>query len=285
MKSELDSLKSDFDENGFVIVENLLDLTRVEKLRGKLEKITGNPKSVSEELNGKLFFERQHVQNNLQYYQGILTPEECGESVRQIDDLPLFDSAFADLICYPRLLDVLEVLFESPEFSFNMMIARPKAPRVGNGISDGNFHRDTPFEDYTEANTVVSILCLDDITGGNGGTQFIRGSHKIPEEEARKQIWRDVDKNKFSPEEIITANCPAGAGIFFDTKILHAAGHNRSEQPRRTIQTEWVGEDVLPISPVRYAFQGLRPRSKQAAFKRQIKLAFPHLFSSAASAG
>lgn len=283
MKNEFYALKRDFDENGFVIVENLLDAATLENLRVALEKITNNVNSVSPNLAGKFFFEREHIKNNPQYYEGILTAEECGDSVRQIDDLPLFDSAFADLICYPRLLDVLEVLFASSEFSFNMMIARPKDARVGNGISNGNFHRDTPFEDFTEANTIVAILCLDDMAGENGGTQLIRASHKVSDEEAQKEIWREVEKDKFSPEEIVTARCPAGAGILFDTKVLHAAGHNRSPYPRRTIQTEWVGENALPISPVRYAFQGLKPCSKQPAFTKQIKMAFPHISSTVAA--
>ncbi len=282
MKNEFDVLKRNFDENGFVIVENLLDAGSLENLRVGLDKITNGANSISPNLASKLFFEREHIKNNPQWYEGILTVEECGDSIRQIDDLPLFDSAFADLICYPPLLDVLEVLFASSEFSFNMMIARPKAARVGNGISNGNFHRDTPFEDFTEANTIVGILCLDDVGGENGGTEFIRASHKISGEEARKMIWRDVARNELPIEEIVTARCPAGSGVFFDTKVLHAAGHNRSDSPRRTIQTEWVGENVLPISPVRYAFQGVKPRSNQSAFIKQIQLAFPNISSTVA---
>jgi ectoine hydroxylase-related dioxygenase (phytanoyl-CoA dioxygenase family) len=277
MKNEFDVLKRDFDENGFVIVENFLDAVRLENLRCALEKITNSTNSISSDLAGKLFFEREHVKNNPHWYEGVLTAEDCGDSIRQIDDLPLFDTAFADLICYAPLLDVLEVLFASSEFSFNMMIARPKAARVGNGISNGNFHRDTPFEDFTEANTIVAILCLDDMAGENGGTQFIPASHKIPEQEARKETWRDVEKDKLPPGEIVTARCPAGSGIFFDTKVLHAAGHNRSPFSRRTIQIESVGENALPTSPVRYAFQGIKPRSKHPIFAKQIKMAFPHI--------
>jgi ectoine hydroxylase-related dioxygenase (phytanoyl-CoA dioxygenase family) len=285
MNNELDALKRDFDENGFVIVENLLDTATLENLRVNLENITGSPNSVAPNLADKLFLEREHIKNNPQWYEGVLTAEECGDSVRQIEDLPLFDPFFADLIYYPRLLDVLENLFESTEFSFTMMLARPKAARCGNGISNGNFHRDTPFEDFTEANTIVSILSLDDMASENGGTQFVCGSHKIPDEEARKEIWRDVEKAKLSSEDVVTARCPAGSGIFFDTKVLHAAGHNRSTYSRRTIQIEWVGADVLPISPVRYAFQGLKPRSRQPAFVRQNKLAFPHISLTAAANG
>jgi ectoine hydroxylase-related dioxygenase (phytanoyl-CoA dioxygenase family) len=277
MKNESAALKKDFDENGFVIVENLLDNETLENLRSELAKITDNVAAVNPALASKLFFEREHVKNNPQYYKDILSPEECGDAVRQIDDLPLFGTAFADLICYSPLLDTLETLFGNPEFSFNMMISRPKAARVGNGISNGNFHRDTPFEDFTEANTIVSIVCLDGMTGENGGTQFVPTSHKISEDEARKEVWRDVDKDKFSPEETVTAQCPAGSGIFFDTKVLHAAGHNHSPFPRRTIQIEWVGENALPLFPIRYAFQGIKPRSKRPEFIKQIKLSFPNI--------
>jgi phytanoyl-CoA hydroxylase len=260
-----------------------LDQATLDRLRRTVEKITDDPASIAPDLAGRLFFERDHVKNNPHWYQGAITPEECGPAIRQIDDLPLFDPAFADLICYPALLDALEAFFGDSEFSFSMMIARPKAARVGNGISNGNFHRDTPFEDFTEADTIVSILCLDDMTAGNGGTQFVRGSHKISDEEARREIWRDVDKAVFSPAEVVTANCPAGSGIFFDTKTLHAAGHNRSDFPRRTVQLEWVGADSLPVSPVRYAFQGLKPRSRRPAFAKQIQLAFPHISSAVAA--
>ena len=268
MENEFDALKQNFDENGFVIVPNLLDTETLENLRAKMEKITSDIASVAPHLVDKLFLERDHVKNNPQWYEGDVTPEECGESIRQIEDLPLFDSAFADLICYPQLLDILENLFNSSEFSFTMMIARPKAARFGNGIGNGKFHRDTPFEEFTEANTIVSILCLDEMAGENGGTQFVPRSHKISNEEARKEIWRDVEKAKLPTGKIVTARCPAGSGIFFDTKILHAAGNNRSLYPRRTIQIEWVGADVLPISPALSAFRGLKPRSRLAVFNR-----------------
>lgn len=280
MRDEFQELKRDFDESGFVIVRDILDAETLRRLRESMEKITRGANSVAPELAGKIFFERQHVKNNPQWYEGVLTPEQCGDAVRQIGDLVLFDAAFAGLICHPRLLAVLEALFESPEFSFNAMSGRPKAARVGNGIINGNFHRDTPSEDLTEADAIIAILCLDAMSGENGGTEFVRGSHKIAEEEARKKVWGEVARQEFRAEEIVAADCPAGSAVFFDTKILHSAGHNRSAHARRTILTEWTGENALPVSPFRYAFQGLKPRSRQAAFIKQIKMAFPHLAAS-----
>ena len=279
MRYEPEAWKKNYMDDGFVIVRDLLDSETLFTLRDGLERITGNLDGLAPELKGKIFLEREHVKNNPQWYAGILAPEACGESVRQIDDLPLFDSAFAGLICYPPLLDVLEALFESTEFSFNYLIGRPKAARVGNGISNGNFHRDTPFEDFTFANTIVVILCLNEMMGENGATAFIRGSHHISDEEARKPYWREVEPDKIRLEDKVGVRCPAGSAIFFNSKILHSAGHNRSEYPRHTILCEWVGANVLPTSPVRYAYQGLKPRSKDPAFEKQIRMAFPEMFA------
>ena len=158
------------------------------------------------------------------------------------------------------------------------MVGRPKAPRVGNGISNGNFHRDAPFEDTTSTDTVIALLCLDDMAGDNGATSFIRGSHKVTDEEAADPRWREVAADRLDLRERVDVRCPAGAGVFFSSKVLHAAGHNRSDHPRRTILSEWAGPGVLPTSPVRYAYQGLRPRSQDPLYQKQTRMTFPQLF-------
>src|SRR5262245_54036532 len=127
MKYEPAVWKKDYQDNGFIIVRDLLDLPTLSRLRERLEGIIANPENLPTHLKSKLFFEREHVKNNPQWYAGVLTPEECGNHVRQIEDLSLFDAAFAALICHPPILDVLEALYESPEFSFNYLIGRPKA--------------------------------------------------------------------------------------------------------------------------------------------------------------
>jgi ectoine hydroxylase-related dioxygenase (phytanoyl-CoA dioxygenase family) len=264
-------------DDGFVIVQDLLDSALLSRLREGMDQITGGVENLRPHLKEKVFLERDHVRNNPQWYSGILAPGDCGGAVRQIADLGLFASLFAELIAYPPLLDVLEILFASPEFSFIQMVGRPKAARVGNGISNGSFHRDTPFADFTSADTITVLLSLDDMTGMNGATSFIRGSHKVSDEEAAKPCWRDVRPDALRGERV-DVRCPAGSGIFFTDKVLHAAGQNRSEQPRRTILTEWGGSDTLPTSPVRYSYQGLRPRSNEALYQKQLRMTFPQLF-------
>jgi ectoine hydroxylase-related dioxygenase (phytanoyl-CoA dioxygenase family) len=267
-----------YEADGFAIVQDLLDPALVSRLRQEMDKITGGLEALPSRLKEKIFLERDHVRNNPQWYKGVLAQEDCGAAVRQIADLALFAPPFAELICRPLLLEVLETLFASPEFSFTYMVGRPKAARVGNGISNGNFHRDAPFEDTTSTNTVIALLCLDDMAGDNGATSFIWGSHKVTDEEAANPRWREVAADRLDLGDRVDVRCPAGSGVFFSSKVLHAAGHNRSDQPRRTILSEWAGPGVLPTSPVRYVYQGLRPRSKDPLYQKQTRMTFPHLF-------
>jgi len=282
MKHEPDVWQEAYQDDGFVIVPDVLDPATLARLRDTLDRVTGGLDQLRPNLRHKIFLERDHVKNNPQWYAANLTPEQCGTSVRQIIDLAEFDPAFAELICCPPLLDVLEVLFGSPEFSLSFLLARPKAARVGNGISNGAFHRDTPFEEFTGANTIISLLCLDEMTGENGSTMFVPASHKVSDDEARKPGWREVPPDTFPPEKKVVVRCPAGSGIFFTSKLLHAAGHNRSERPRRTIQAEWAGPDVLPTCLARFSCQGLKPRSKDPACQKQIRMTFPRLFAGGA---
>jgi ectoine hydroxylase-related dioxygenase (phytanoyl-CoA dioxygenase family) len=274
MRYDPDAWRDSYHEDGFVIIHDLLDSKTLSRLRDGMEKITTDVEKLPARLQEKIFLERDHVKNNPQWYAGILTPEECGTSVRQIADIALFDPVFAELICYEPLLDVLESLFESTEFGLTFITGRPKAPLVGNGINNGAFHRDTPTEDFTSTNTIIAILCLDEMSSKNGATAFIRGSHKVSDEEAKRSYWRWVDSEDLDLKDKVTVICPAGAGIFFTSKLLHAAGHNRSETSRRAIFSEWVGPDVLPTSPDRHAFQGLKPRSKDPVYEKQIKMTF-----------
>src|SRR5262249_38420618 len=107
MKYQPQNWKTDFDDDGFIIVEDLIDPPQLLALRDGMDEIAGNFKHLPAQLQEKIFLEREHVKNSPEWYRGKLTPEECGVSVRQIDDLALFDQMFAQLICYPPLLDVL----------------------------------------------------------------------------------------------------------------------------------------------------------------------------------
>jgi hypothetical protein len=278
MKHEPEIWREDFQNDGYLMVRDLLDPGLLSRLCEAMERIAHDPDSLPPRLKREIFLERDHVKNNPQWYPNF-SPERCGKAVRQIANLLSFNPVFVELVCYPPLLDVLEALFESPEFGLHLIVGRPKAAQVGNGISNGAFHRDTPQEHFTSANTIIMVLCLNEMRAENGPTMFIRGSHKVSDEEARDPRWREVAASEISSTDQVSVCCPAGSGIFFSSKIIHAAGHNRSAFPRRTVQSVWTAPDVLPTSSERHPYEGLRPRSAISAYQTQMRMTFQEFFA------
>src|SRR5262245_66540144 len=115
MKVRLEECRRTYQGDGFVVVPELLEPALLTRLREGMDGIIGKFGTLRPHLREKIFLERDHVRNNPQWYSGHLTPEQCGDAVRQIADIALFGPPFAEVLCYPPLLDVLEALFESPE--------------------------------------------------------------------------------------------------------------------------------------------------------------------------
>jgi ectoine hydroxylase-related dioxygenase (phytanoyl-CoA dioxygenase family) len=88
-----------------------------------------------------------------------------------------------------------------------------------------NMHRDVRTFMTDTKILIQMIVVLDDFTALNGATYFLSGSHK-----------RDVKPNKDyfykNAERAITAK---GSIILFDSNMWHAAGENKTENPRRAL--------------------------------------------------
>jgi ectoine hydroxylase-related dioxygenase (phytanoyl-CoA dioxygenase family) len=205
-----------------------------------------------------------------------ITPEQCGDAIRQIADLALFAPVFAEFICYEPILTVLEALFDDTEFSFRFLCGRPKAARVSQGF---NWHRDSPFEKFTSANLISLIVCLDDMNPENGPLRVVAGSHKVSDEEAKEWRWASIEEDELPVGERVEVCAPAGSGVFFSSKIIHGSRHNRSSSSRRNLLMEWAGPDTFPTSEERDPYQGLMPRSTSPARQQQVRMTFPNLFS------
>lgn len=240
MKYEPELWRTTWQQEGWVAVPDVLNETTLMALRTAMERITRDLANVPPPLRDKLFLEREHVRNNPQWYAGKLTPDECGDAVRQIAELERFDPVFAQLPSYEPLREVLEVLFNGTAFRCVSLFGRPQAARAGNGVCNGNYQRDAAFAESGDANTLTALLCLDKLTAESGLRRFIRSSHHLTDDDARQPRWRNVSASEFAVEEQVAVACSAGAVIFWGAKTLHATGHNRSAQPLRTILLCWV---------------------------------------------
>src|SRR5206468_3550649 len=109
-----DEWRRRYAEEGYLVVENVVDDELLGRMREALERIE---RAVAEDtlgprLRGMISLEKDRTL-------GLRGKTVESDAISNIMELPLFDPIFRDLIVYPRVLDVLEALFESTEFAFH----------------------------------------------------------------------------------------------------------------------------------------------------------------------
>ena len=256
--------KKSYDEAGYLVVENAVDAETLRALREALEKIERavNEKTLPENLRRWVALERERTRSSR-------AGEADSDTVSNIMELPIFDSVFADFIIYPRVLDILEALFESSEFAFHNYKAICKMP--GNK-APFQWHRDLPYLQHTSPNLITCMICVDEMTIENGATVVCPGSHRIAHEDVH---WSDSDigENEL-PENRVAVVCPAGSAVLFHVNIVHGGGPNESDSKRRNVIGIWAGPDCHPTTGARYAYEFVKPRSNDAQHQKQIAMTF-----------
>lgn len=251
-------------ETGYVVVENVLTPAEIEAMSAALERIERdfNSGALSPHL-------RRYVSTDRDRTRMLDAAEAGGDGISNIMELALFDDVFRDSIRNPRMLDVLEALFNSSEFSFHNLKCISKMPH---NATPFQWHRDLPYLEHTSPNLLTCMLCVDEMTEENGATVVCPGSHRIAHEEV---LPSDIDIAESAvPKPRVTVACPAGSAVFFHVNIVHGGGPNRSDGRRRNVISIWAGEDALPTTPARYAYEFLRPRSSNPLHQRQMAMTF-----------
>jgi ectoine hydroxylase-related dioxygenase (phytanoyl-CoA dioxygenase family) len=261
---------TDYKRDGYLVVEDCLDAETLRTLREKMDRILTDPESLPARLRTHVQTERSYVEARPE--QSDLRPEQVGNAVRLVMELPLFDPFLARFITYDPLLDILQALFESTEFHFHNYKCINKAPAVSSAFV---WHRDLPFLYHSTPNLITAMLCLDDTTEENGATVVLPGSHTLVNEDVSvtDQDIPEADLPKGFDRRVVA--CPAGSVVLFHVNLVHGGGANRSQHPRRNVIGIWAGPDTYPTGPSRYSYQDLYPRSTDPARQRQLSMSLP----------
>ena len=262
---------ADYERDGYVVIPDCIDPPTLARLRDALDRIAAGFAKLPPDLRHHIKFETDFLK--FQPNMNDLTAEQVGGAIKLIMELPLFDKAFAELILYDPLLDVLQTLFGTSEFAFHNYKAIIKAPRVSSAFV---WHRDLPYLQHSSPNLITALLCMDDMTEANGATVVYPGTHRIPHEKVTPaDVAIPEDKLPDSPR--VTVCCPAGSAVLFHVNIIHGGGPNRSDVPRRNIISIWTGPNTYSGIAHRFAYQDLMPRSQDPHRRKQLKMAFPKL--------
>ncbi len=215
-----------FEADGFVTVDSLVDLDRIEPLRGRFERLFRGD------------FETGTAPDEVNWLSGRDDPT----LTRQICNGWKADRLIASTVLDPRLGEAVATLAGWPGarvIQDNVLWKPPGARSVG-------FHRDNAYLAwYTPTEMFSCWIALDDTVAGGGTMEIARGSHRWPTggdqmgefhapEDYRAAVTAAAGASG-AELDLAPVEVPAGGGSFHHGWAWHGSGPNESDRHRRAL--------------------------------------------------
>lgn len=199
------------DERGFVVLPGVLDGRALAELREAFERAlrrpTGGP------------------------------PPDAARGTRHIETLPPDEPCFDVVYATPRVLAALQHVLRR---AFRLFQASGRDPLPGFGQQ--GLHQDwVPRSRHEPARVASALWLLDAFTRSSGATRVVPGSHVT---------YRPLPRSMQAPEaghpeeELVLAQ--AGSVLVFNGHLWHSGTRNDGTEPRRVLQCQFVGREVVP---------------------------------------
>ncbi len=213
-----------FDENGYLVVENLYSPAEVDELRRAMNDLLQRPEDAPPRVG--FSYEAGELPP------GVAPPPDNPRRVWMIMDTPLAGDLWFRQACDPRITLLLADLL-GPNLNFHNGKARVKPPGYQ---SHQGWHQDWPYERHSRAELAAALTYLDDTAPGAAATVVVPGSH-------RRGEWPH-NADTLIPDELMTMpSVPlavkAGSVAFIHVLVVHRAGSNTSAQNRSCIINEY----------------------------------------------
>jgi ectoine hydroxylase-related dioxygenase (phytanoyl-CoA dioxygenase family) len=212
-----------FEENGYLVLENVLSEAEVQTLR---ESVTA--------LQGKA----AHLTDSTDRFKLKLFGDGDDRVVQQVAEPHELGGEWMALARDPRILDTLELLIGSNILLYySMMMMKP-----AKSGAPAPWHQDFSFFVHDQARLVACQVYLDDSTIENGCIHVVPGSHKLGLLNHYKDgVFTEVVQGDTSAYDEAAVALPVRAGsmAFWHCMTLHSSQPNRSENPRRAIVFEY----------------------------------------------
>ena len=251
--------KRDFDENGFIVLEDFLDPDELERLLAAVDEVGAKVRHAKGLRPGDPFA----VRNALAHHE-----------------------AFLDLIDHPRILPlVVDAIGWNIQIRTSHLDYRPPYPRdlqagaLGSGAGADHeagyrnvvWHPDLAGDHLFEAPSLDGRLpfmevkvfyVLSDLTESNAGNLWLLpGSHRRTPQELR-DLNHEVD-----PDEAVELRLPPGAAVLWRTATWHTVGPNLSDKTRKIMH---VGYHYRWLRPTDYVRQDPELVARSSPIRRQL---------------
>jgi ectoine hydroxylase-related dioxygenase (phytanoyl-CoA dioxygenase family) len=142
-----------------------------------------------------------------------------------------YDDLFFRLLERPEVLAVLDATVSETAILHvqNGLILPPIAGDAPD-VFQTRYHRDFPRILNGYLMSINTFFALDEFSAESGGTMFAPGTQQI---EPRPS-------DAYLESETVSAACPPGSMIVFDSTVWHAAGANRSGKDRLAINQQFT---------------------------------------------
>lgn len=212
--------RAQYDEDGYVIFENVLSDEKLQALRDALEP------EFDKKLSGRNDFE--------------------GLKTNRVYALLAKSPVFADLVIHP-----LALAFAEADLGRSCLLSACLAIKLHPGETVQPWHCDdahilAPRSDV--AYGVSSFWAIDDTTEENGATEIIPGSHRwtdadinggVFEDSFSDRTVRDVSDDPGARADAVKATMPAGSLMIAKGALQHRGGANKSGAPRLIITPQY----------------------------------------------
>ena len=223
-----------FDGDGFLVVDRLIQDGQVEILRERFDRL----------FRGE--FETGVMPDEVNWQEATGDPSLS----RQICNGWKADRAIAEVVLSENLGKAIAELGDWPgtRIMIDNIIWKPPGTRAL------GFHQDNAYLEWFSPTELLSCwIALDDTVAEGGTLEFVRGSHKWahpkPEgefhgpEEYRKFMEIAAEREGIEPE-IVFVEVPKGGGSFHHGWTWHGSGENLATRPRRSLVLHAMRSDV-----------------------------------------
>ncbi len=203
--------KKALDEQGYIILPNLIDRAWLGRLRDRYEELAQA--------------DRLEVGNAGRQERGT----------RHLGDLINRGEVFDGIYTQPKLLAAIYYVFKR-DFRVVGLHGRDPLPDFGQQGLHADWMPRQPYDPFIVAN---SIWLLDDFTLTNGATRVVPGSHLF---KGGPDKAKAAQPGAHPKEIVVTAR--AGSVLVFNAHLWHSGTLNQSKAVRRTIQCLFAAREI-----------------------------------------
>jgi len=221
-----------YRENGYIMVENLVDASALERMREVIKGYVDKASGVKDH-------------DDIYDLEPGHTPER--PRVRRIKKPTVVHPVFMEVLTSPAMMEVSRALL-GPDVRLYGSKLNMKSPHYGSPVE---WHQDWAFYPHTNDDVLAIGLLLDDCSEINGPLMVIPGSHKGPTHDhhadgvfcgAMDPARCDID---FSTAVPLIGK--AGSASFHHVRLVHGSAQNNSAYPRNLLLYELAAADAWPI--------------------------------------